>query len=296
MYKKIVVPLDGSQLAELPLEYVNGLAAASDAQVTLLHVCPPEESEVERMHGVYLEHLEHVFRSRLQEAGSKGPIVESAVLLGHPAEEILKYVKKNKASLIAMTTHGRSGVQRWALGSVADKVARHSSVPVWLVRCDVPEEVIRAEWPEKKILVLLDGSKRAERVLPYVAEHAKMSGAEVTLLRVCEPPTIPADYPVSMPLTWEEHVEAMTTYELKECRRDLARPVRRLRRLGITATSDALVGNACGEIINYIDENDFDLVGLTSHGRSGVARWALGSVAERVLHACPVPLLLVRAQ
>jgi nucleotide-binding universal stress UspA family protein len=294
----MVVPLDGSELAELPLEYVTGLAAASGAQVTLLHVCPPEEAEVKRMHGVYLERLEHVFRARLEEAGGKGVIVDSAVLVGHPAEEILKYGKKNKASLIAMTTHGRSGVQRWALGSVADKLARHSSVPVWLVRCDVPKEVIHAEWPEKRILVLLDGSKRAERVLPYVAHHAKMSGAVVTLFRVCQQPTLSpfADYATAVPLTGAELLEQWTTEELKQCNLYLGRPEKRLKRAGIKVKAEAVLGDTREEIIDYIGRNHFDLVVLTSHGRSGVARWALGSVAERVLQRCPVPLLLVRTR
>jgi len=293
MYERIVVPLDGSELAELPLEYVRGLAAGTGAQVILLHACRPE---VERMHRVYLQQIEQVLRSRLEDAGSEGSTVDSAVLLGHPAEEILTYAEKNKVSLIAMTTHGRSGVRRWALGSVADKVARHSAVPVWLVRSDMPEETIRREWPERRILVLLDGSKRAERVLPYVAGHAKTTGAEVILLRVFGRPPLFADYATGLQSNWAEHIEQLTASELEECDRYLAGPERRLKDAGVKARSEALLGNAWDEIIDYIERDGFNLVALTSHGRSGIARWALGSVAERVLQGCPVPLLLVRAR
>lgn len=293
MYERIVVPLDGSELAELALEYVRGLAAGTGAQVILLHACRPE---VERMHRVYLQHIEQVLRSRLEDAGSEGSTVDSAVLLGHPAEEILTYAEKNKVSLIAMTTHGRSGVRRWALGSVADKVARHSAVPVWLVRSDMPEETIRREWPERRILVLLDGSKRAERVLPYVAGHAKTTSAEVILLRVFGRPPLFAEYATGLQSNWAEHIEQFTASELEECNRYLAGPERRLKDAGVKVRSEALLGNAWDEIIDYIESDSFNLVALTSHGRSGIARWALGSVAERVLQGCPVPLLLVRAR
>lgn len=293
MYERIVVPLDGSELAEAALEYVRHLAARSGAQVILLHACRPE---VERMHRVYLQHTAGILRSWLEETRSEAPAVDSAVLLGHPAEEILKYVGENNISLIAMTTHGRSGIQRWAMGSVADKVARHSAVPVWLARSDVPQEIIRGEWPERRILVLLDGSKRAERALPYVTGHAKITGAEVTLLRVFGYPPLFADYATGLRSNWAEHIEQLTANEAEECARYLAGPERRLRDAGLQVRSEALFGNAWDEIIGYIERDGFNLVALTSHGRSGIARWTLGSVAERVLQRCPVPLLLVRAR
>jgi len=296
VYEKIVVPLDGSELAELALDYVTGLAVASRAHVTLLHVCAPDESEVERMHRVYLQHTEQVLRSRLEDAASEGSTVDSAVLLGHPAEEILTYAEKNKVSLIAMTTHGRSGVRRWAMGSVAARVARHSAVPVWLARSDVPEETIRREWPERRILVLVDGSERAEQVLPYVTGLAKISGAEVVLLRVCEPLSALAFYTHGMFGNAAGLAEQMMANQREECNRYFAGLERRLRDAGIQVRSETLLGNVWNEIISYIERDGFDLVALTSHGRSGIARWAVGSVAETVLRRCPVPLLLVRAQ
>jgi nucleotide-binding universal stress UspA family protein len=296
MYEKIVVPLDGSELAERALDYVTGLAIASRAQVTLLQACAPDQPEAERIHRVYLQHLEEVFRSRLEDAGSEEARVGSTVLFGHPAEEILAYAEKNRVGLIAMTTHGRSGVRRWALGSVAARVARHSPVPVWLVRTDVPEEVIRSEWPERRILVPLDGSERAEQVLPYVADHARTGGAEVVLLRVLEPLSTLAVYAPSMFANWEELAEQMMADQQKECDRYFGDLESRLGDEGIRVRSQTLFGNVWNEIISYIEKEGFDLVALTSHGRSGIARWAVGSVAETLLRKCPVPLLLVRAR
>jgi nucleotide-binding universal stress UspA family protein len=296
MYEKIVVPLDGSELAERALDYVTGLAIASRVQVTLLNACAPDQPEAERIHRVYLRHIEEVLRSRLDDAASEESTVDSTVVFGHPAEEILTYAQKKKVSLIAMTTHGRSGIQRWALGSVAARVGRHSPVPVWLVRTDVPEEAIRTDWPERRILVLLDGSERAEKVLPYVAEHAKTGGAEVVLLRVLEPLSTLAVYAPSMFANWEELAQQMMADQQEECNRYFAGLESQLGDEGILVRSETLVGNVWNKIISYIEEDGFDLVALTSHGRSGIARWAVGSVAETLLRKCPVPLLLVRAQ
>jgi nucleotide-binding universal stress UspA family protein len=295
MYEKIVVPLDGSELAEFALHYATGLAIASRARMTLLHACPPDQPEAERVHRLYLQHVEDVLRSRLEDA-DEGPTVDSTVLFGHPAEEILSYAERNNVSLIAMTTHGRSGIRRWALGSVAARVARHSPVPVWLVRTDVPEEDIRREWPEKRILVLLDGSERAEQVLPYVADHAKTGGAEVVLLRVLEPLTTLAVYAPSVFTNWEQLAGQMIADQEKECSRYFAGLESRFTDEGILVRSQTLMGNVWDEIVRYIEEDGFDLVALTSHGRSGIVRWAVGSVAETLLRKCPVPLLLVRAR
>jgi nucleotide-binding universal stress UspA family protein len=297
MYEKIVIPLDGSELAERALDYVTGLAVASPVQVTLLHVCTPDQSESgsSRFWTYLLEHAAQVLRSRLEEAASEGSTVDSTVLFGHPAEEILTYAEKNKVGLIAMTTHGRSGVRRFAMGSVAARVARHSAVPVLLARSDAPQETISSKWPEKRVLVLLDGSERAEQVLPHVTDHAKIGGAEVVLLRVLEPLSSPAFYPPDMPGNWEELAEQMMAHLEEECVGYFAGLKRRLRNAGIRVTSETLEGNTWDEILGYIEKDGIDLVALTSHGRSSIARWAVGSVAETLIRKCPVPLLLVRA-
>ena len=139
------------------------------------------------------ERTAEVVRGRLQEAGAGEVKVEPAIRVGDPAHEILRYVEENAVSLIVMATHGHSGIRQWVLGSVAVKLCRSSNVPIRLVRSLRSDEAAPEDWPERRILVLLDGSEWAEQVLPYVADHARLSDAEVTLLRVCEPPTIPSD-------------------------------------------------------------------------------------------------------
>ena len=142
MYRRILVPLDGSELAEVVFTYAKELAGRLDVEVLLLHVATPEEREFIPMHRSYIEHAADIVRRELQEVqertgikpGAKPKPVEARgeLAIGYPAEEILRYAEESNVDLILMATHGRSGLKRWSMGSVADKVLRASKVPVWL--------------------------------------------------------------------------------------------------------------------------------------------------------------------
>lgn len=299
MYDRILVPLDGSELAEVPLDYAREVATRSGAELILLHVCGPDECHcgpegcyVQPMHRVYVEHTAEVLRRRMQESGAEGAQVRSAIVAGDPAHEILRYVEENKVSLIVMGTHGRSGIRRWVMGSVAVKIHRCSDAPVRLVRSLARGETAPEDWPEKRILVLLDGSEPAEQVLPYVVHHARMSDAEVTLLRVCEPPLISADYPG--PLSWEEHVEQVTSHQQGQCSLYFGDVEKRLKGMGLKVKSESLLGNAAEEIVNYVARNQFNLIAMTTHARCGLSVWPIGSTADKVIHGTSSPILLVR--
>jgi nucleotide-binding universal stress UspA family protein len=188
------------------------------------------------------------------------------------------------------------------MGSVADKVLRASKVPVWLVRAGIPEEIVYDKWPTRTMLVPLDGSKLAESVLPHVEAVAKQRGAElldVVLLRVYEHPVIPSDYPRAMPLSWEEHVEQEMVKARRESEQYLAGVEKRLKDVGLRVRSEVLAGktlwaNPADEIIDYANRNPFNLIVMTTHGRSGISRWAYGTVAEKVLLGASSPILMVR--
>lgn len=301
MYARILVPLDGSELAEAPLCYAEKLAVRTGADLTLLHVCGPEECHcgpegchVQPMHRVYVERTAEVVRGRLQEAGAGEVKVEPAIRVGDPAHEILRYVEENAVSLIVMATHGHSGIRQWVLGSVAVKLCRSSNVPIRLVRSLRSDEAAPEDWPERRILVLLDGSEWAEQVLPYVADHARISEAEVTLLRVCEPPTIPSDYVASMLLRWEEYVERVTQHQQDQCSLYFEDVENRLKGMGFKVKSQSLSGNAAEQIIDYAARGHFNLIAMTSHAHSGLGVWPIGSVADKVIHGTTSPILLVR--
>jgi nucleotide-binding universal stress UspA family protein len=303
MYKKMLVPLDGSELAEIVLPYARDLAGRLDLELILLHVCEQHRSDSQFMCQSYIQHAAEILEKQSRGVQAKtGASPEAKVvargetLTGHPAEEILNYAERNEVDLILMATHGRSGVRRWMMGSVADKVLRTSKVPIWLVRANIPEEIVYDEWPKRKMLVPLDGSKFAESVLPHVEALAKQRGTElleVVLLRVYEIPFITADYPEP---DWKEHVRRMIDHFKREAEQYLSSVQANLAQTGLKVSSQVLSGKAADEIIRYANENHPNLVVMATHGSSGPSRWEYGNITDKVLHGISSPIFLVRPQ
>lgn len=148
----------------------------------------------------------------------------------------------------------------------------------------------------EKILVPLDGSYLAECVFPHVVKIAQdCKTREVILFRVCEAPAISSDYPATMPASWEEHVNEMTSSSHQQCSLYLKDAEKRLRDSGVTNIKlEARLGNPASEIVDYASANGVGLIIMASHGRSGASRWAHGSVADRVFRSTCVPILMVR--
>lgn len=304
-YQRILVPLDGSEHAEKVLVYAKELAGRLDLDVSLLYVCSKEEYQVLPMHRSYVERLADLVTTQSaavrasigNQPKGKGGQAAGRVAVGYPAEEILRFADENKTDLILMTTHGRSGVKRWILGSVADKVLRASKLPILLVRSGVSDEVTYDKWPKRTIVVPLDGSKVAESVLPHVEVLAKQKGLdslEVVLLQVSEPPVIQSDYPASMPSTWEEHVKEETARRKRGAEQYLSGVEKRLKDAGLKVRSEALVGNPAQELIGYCSKDHFNMIVMATHGRSGISRWAYGSVAEKILLGTASPTVVIR--
>jgi nucleotide-binding universal stress UspA family protein len=177
------------------------------------------------------------------------------------------------------------------MGSVADKVLRATNQPLALIRAkhantDVPDYKLL-----NKTLVTLDGSKQSEVVIPYIEELASRLKAEVILLQVVAP-----DYHIYTGGSQEYGIYSEQQMEsVKAFSRDyLEEIVARLKQKGVAAQSEVRFGTAADEIIKFADAIDVSIVAMSTHGRSGVSRLALGSVAERVLRAGNTPLLLVR--
>ncbi len=308
MYRRMLIPLDGSELAEVVFTYAKELAGRLDVDVILLNVCTPEQSEFVPMRRAYIEHTAEMIMRQSQEVqqrtgiqpGGKAVEARGELVVGYPADEILSYADENTIDLILMATHGRSGRKRWTLGSVADKVLRSSKVPVWLVRAGIPDEIVYDQWPRKTILAPLDGSELAESVLPHVEALAKQRGAEpvdVVLLRVCEPPAIPAYYDPEfsgVPLNWGEYAQQETARSVQAAKEYLAGIEKRFKDIGISVQSEVLVGKADDEIVNYANKNPFNLIAMVTHGRSGFRRLVYGSVAANLIHGVSSPVFLVK--
>jgi nucleotide-binding universal stress UspA family protein len=289
----MLVTLDGSELSEIVLPYVKWLVGRLGLDVALLHVCKPEESELTLLHRAYIERKVEVISGQAEEARKKAETgsekkeveVRGELASGYPAEEILRYADENSIDLILMATHGRSGLKRWAIGSVADKVLHASKVPVWLVPARCPEDVTYDMWPKRTILVPLDGSELAEAVLPHVEALAEQNGVEpvdVVLLRVSESPVMSDHYFSNIPETREE------------IEKYLARVEKRLQKVGLSVQSRVLTGEPAEQIVDYASASPFSLVVMSTHARSGLSRWVLGSVAMKVVSGVCSPILLVR--
>lgn len=285
---KILVPLDGSRLADGVLAHVRRLARreGEPLEVTLLHVYPEylaAEEEAQRRAEID-DHL--VALTRLLEG--EGVVVHRAIVAAvDEAERIVETARTQGMDLIALATHGRTGLDRWLRGSVAERVLRGAATPVYTVN---PRGLVLTDdsvegWT--RVLVPLDGSERATRVLPLAGEFALASGAEVVLLRVDEP-AVPGVHPVDEVAT--RQAQARAEMALASHREQLLRAgVERVRLVGRFGQDPA------HELLEAARELGADLIAIASHGRTGLSRWRFGSVAERVLRAAPVPLLVVRA-
>ena len=290
MYEKILVPLDGSALAEAALPYAGLLSGKLGSEVTLIYVHEATEVSNQRIGQFYLERTVEVTKQGAERgrppSGGPGIKVRSAVQVGNPAEEIVGYAGKEKADLILMATHGQSGIRNWPLGNVAEKVVRSANRPVMLIRANGAQtEKVNIS----SVVLPLDGSKEGEAALPYIEQLASGLGVRVILLQV-----LATGY---MGLyTYAAYTEQQIASDSALAKDYLDKVGGRLRQSEIATESVVRLGDAAGEIIDFTDKVGADLVAMSTHGRSGVGRWVFGSVAERVLHSGNKPLLLVRAQ
>jgi nucleotide-binding universal stress UspA family protein len=306
MYKKLLVLLDGSQLAEVVLPCAKDLAGRLNMDVVLLHVYPPTRQEFAPMYKAYLDRTAETIKAqavRLQKSFGKeiGKFVDvtSELIMGYHADVILRYADENAIDLILMANHGRSGVSRWSMGSVADKILRAAKVPVWLVRTELDNTVPYDKWPNRTLLVPLSGSEISASVIPHAIELAKQNGAtvNVVLMQVCEPPVAPSYYSpelTGVPLNWGQFIEQEMTRSKENSQRYLSGQESKFKDAGIPVKSLVLTGKPAEEIIAYGNKNPFTVFVMATHGRSGLSRLVYGSVAESVLFGITNPIVLVR--
>jgi len=291
--RRILVPLDGSPLAETAIPYARTLAAAGGWELILLSVWEvlPEEIETVgpdharslRDHGVryFRAYLNNVAEALERDALE----VSSEVRVGHPAIEIMLAASEFGADLVAMASHGRRGISQRRRGSVADKVLRGSTVPVLIIG---PQGLDR--WPQapasiRSILVPLDGSAESETALPVAADIARATGARIALLRAV--PSLLSRVDVGLPESYPPDIDLRLVKDAQAYLKS------------VRARYSDLVGDAAVErgfpaqVVLEAAERDLpDLIIMTSRSRFAGDRWALGSVADEVIEG-PVPVLLV---
>jgi nucleotide-binding universal stress UspA family protein len=289
MYSKILVPLDGSSFSEQILPYARCFADAFRIPVELLRITdpdirppfwPPESSDV------YLKKIGDKYFA----AGTPAAVAEE---IGVPAAVIVDRAKSDPACLIAMATHGMSGARRWLLGSVTSKVVQTAVNPLLLIR---PSEGTDVSTPLRlhRIFVPLDGSGLAEKTLPHAVALAKELNLEIHLLRIY---SLPADAYVVANGVIAQGPEPYREELAREAETYLAGKVAEIRGAGVERVVAIVAqGNAADEISDLARKTPNSLIAMSTHGRSGVGRWMLGSVAEKVIQLAPVPVLIIRAR
>ena len=289
-----IVPLDGSRLAEGALAPACALATATQGQVVLVQGVPffVASHQQEVAAHVALSEAQHYLQIAGQRLRSEGITVCSEVLPGSPEQAILFAAQVHHADLIAMSTHGRSGLRHALLGSVAEAVLRHSECPVLLTR--LGNESTAEGQVRQRILVPLDGSPLSEAALAHLASEHLAGGAQVILLRVVEPPSRSAAplFPARAAAEFFASADQQTAQERQVAEEYLS--VLGARYLeGIEWEKRVIVGDASEDIVRWATVLDASLIVMATAGRHGFDRLLYGSVAGRVLRHASVPVLVV---
>ena len=291
MFHTLIVPLDGSAFSERALPMATSFARSLGAQVILTRAASVlpfsaiDGAEVQvqavREAQVYLSAL----ASRLTEQGLN---IEVAVPYGDAAESILVEIGLRRADLVIMCTHGRSGLGRWIYGSVAEQVLHRSPIPVLLVHPIGDATTLGPEPTHTSFLVLLDGSAFAEAALPHAAALARAFGGKILLLRAIEPPMVAYTYPqVTLVQRSSEELQ-------QEAKSYLEQVAVRLRSDGLSVQTVVQEGWPADVIAHEGAAQGPSLIVMTTHGRTGVARLLLGSVALQVVRRSALPVMLIR--
>jgi len=304
MFRKILVPLDGSPLAETALQHAKQLATPGTTELILVNVIETYRYSFSSMEMVLVDTLSHIRRSmesymnaQRDRLAAQHYTVQTHVIDGDAATGILDIAAATEADLIVMTTHGRSGVDRWILGSVAERVIHNATLPVWLVRENTP--IVPLEKIER-ILVTLDGSAMAENALEPARQLAQQSGAELLLLRVVpqlddvNPRMIFATQSSAQQAleTWHSHAEQYLAQVAQEVAQEVEQKV---ASTGVTIRTRVKSGMPPQATLDAINTENINCIVMATHARLGVDRLLHGSVAAQVLQDCARPMLLIHA-
>lgn len=302
-FRSILVPLDGSRFAEQAVSLAARVAqrAGSKLRLILVHGLPSApidplaaklfisiELATRKSERAYLRGIQ----TRLRDGGTR--LSSAVTLTGKPGPALAQYVREMGIDLVVMSTHGRGGIRRAWLGSVADYLIHTLEVPVLLVRPSEGEPSPARPASSGQILVPLDGSPLAEEALAPAIALARAWDAELALLQVVRPVLLSADpsLPLSLPSAFDEDLTAMERTQAQDYLDDI---VEELHGQGIRATGVSALGwYAADSILEAARPEQVAAIVIATHGRGGLSRLALGSVTDKVVRGADVPVLVYR--
>ncbi len=296
MFNRILLPMDRSPLAECVLPHVAAIARAFESQVTLVHVMdPPHRMNWRRA----VDPLNWRIRKaeaesylgdlvlRLQKAGLAA---EKQILEGPAAERIVEFSHKNDVPLIVLSSHGQSGLSGWNVSSVVQKIILRAHTSIMIVRAYQPASTDVTGLRYHRLLVPMDGSQRAECILPVVETLARAHQAQILLAHVVRRPEMPRRTPPT-----DEDVE-LADRLVERNRAEAVQYLDQLRsRLSGDIQARVLVSDHVAVTLHeLVDQEKIDLVLLTAHGYSALTRWPYGSVVSSFIAYGTTSLLIVQ--
>ena len=290
MIKKILVQLDGTEVSESVLPYVQELGKRLNSEIILLNVYPPSAADLSHEHEVYLEHIAQALKKNMK--GKVTPVT----LAGSANRVIVDYSMNEGIGLIVGMSRSKSDTKRWVIGSTADKVIRETSKPVLVISAEAPP-VKENSTILNKVLIPLDGSQASQAILPYIklimAGTSGNAESEVTLLRVIPPAH---HVPVGEAVVTVPYTDAELSQLKEQAENYLSEVGENLRKGEINLNYKAIVRSisTADEILDFAIQKEVNLIAMSTHGRTGISRLFLGATTDRVLHSSKLPLLLVK--
>jgi nucleotide-binding universal stress UspA family protein len=301
MFHNILLPLDGSTFSEHALPLGIDVAVRSGARLHLVQVHEPPVAQVypdglpvfdERWDGTVRAQSEEYLRSVAQRCMERGGISPATELLdGAVARAIAQYCGEMAVDLITMTTHGRGGISRAWVGSVADSLVRCAAVPILLIRPKEQEVDWTARHEARHILVPLDGSELSEGILEPALSLGSLAGARYTLLRI----VLPVPFAAGPQMVGVAFAEGGAEQSRLAAAAYLEDAAARLRARGAQVEIETVFHTVPAlAILDYAGTHAVDMIAMATHGRGGWSRVALGSVADKVMRGTMMPVMLVR--
>jgi len=298
MFKKILVPLDGSELSEWALKPAVQLAEAAEGEIILLRSLIPVYMTVPTLANEYAwmwpEYSREQMRVEVQEYlaavrqkyHKPGVRWQSLDVEGDAAGEIVDTALAENVDLIVMSTHGWSGMQKWALGSVTERVLHNATCPVLTTRS--PQPITR-------LAITLDGSQLAEQAVEPALAVAAGLNARVTLLRVNEP--LPANHGPAIEFEWtmgKDRAYGMVQERQAQSEAYLEEVTQRYARDDVIVQLMVVDGQPVDKILEIADLHSIDLIAMSTHGRTGLRRWLYGSVTAKIMRGFEGHMLIIR--
>lgn len=295
MLERVLVPLDGSPLAERVLSHAVAIVEATGACLTIVHVLEPEKQTEQT---TAIDPLDWHLRkaeatSYLETVGQRlqglDLAVDTLLLEGNAPQQIVDFARKQDVDLIILSSHGSSGLSPWNVSSAVQKIIFRANVSVMIVRAYQPTEQVPGELRYRRVLAPLDCSRRAEYVLPLVRALTRADDCEPWLVNVVARPEMPRH----SPLTPEETALAdeLTSLNREKAEKYLEQLRDRLPGAEVrTLTGDSVVNT----LHNFVDEEKIDLVIFSAHGYSGSSQRPYGSVVTSFIVYGSTPLLIVQ--